>query len=272
MKKSLLMSVAIVGLVAGGHFASAQSPSGQTPGQKTEQPSGPSGGKMSPGSSSGQRSEQPGGTHQGTVGQREERNQGGMGQREERSQGTTGQREERNQGATGQREERNQGATGQREERNQGATGQREERNQGATGQREERNQGATGQREERDRAGASGRQDNRMGQQPSQNENRMGQSTTTTTNTNVNLTSDQRTKIRETVIRRSDAPRVSRSDINFNLSVGTPVPRSVHVVVLPDEVIQIHPAWRGFLYFLVGDEIVVVEPGSLQIVAVLPA
>jgi len=268
MKKTLLMSVAIVGLVAGGHFASAQSNYGQSPGQKTEQPSGQSGGKVSPGQSSGQRSEQQGGTHQGTTGQREERSQGQMGQREERNQGATGQREERSKGATGQREERNKGATGQREERNKGATGQREERNQGATGQREERNQGTMGQREERGQTGQ--REQNRMGQQPTQNENRMGQSTTT--NSNVNLTSDQRTKIRETVIRRSDAPRVSRSDINFNLSVGTTVPRSVHIVALPSEVIEIHPAWRGFLYFLVGDEIVVVEPGSLRIVAVLPA
>jgi hypothetical protein len=108
------------------------------------------------------------------------------------------------------------------------------------------------------------------MGQQPSQE--KTGQSSTTNTNVNVNLNAEQRTKIRETVIRRSDAPRLSKSNINFNLSVGTTVPRSVHVVALPAEVIEIHPAWRGYVYFLVGDEIVVCEPGSLRIVAVLPA
>jgi hypothetical protein len=33
-----------------------------------------------------------------------------------------------------------------------------------------------------------------------------------------------------------------------------------------------IRPAWRGFLYFVVEDEIIVVEPGSLKIVAVISA
>jgi len=31
-----------------------------------------------------------------------------------------------------------------------------------------------------------------------------------------------------------------------------------------------IHPQWHGYLYFLVGDQIVVVEPSSYRIVAVL--
>jgi hypothetical protein len=129
----------------------------------------------------------------------------------------------------------------------------------------------------DRNQPGATGRpstaqqpSQEKMGQQPSQE--KMGQSSTTNTNVNVNLNAEQRTKIRETVIRRSDAPRLSKSNINFNLSVGTTVPRSVHVVALPAEVIEIHPAWRGYVYFLVGDEIVVCEPGSLRIVAVLPA
>jgi len=59
---------------------------------------------------------------------------------------------------------------------------------------------------------------------------------------------------------------------VNFSLSVGTVVPRTVHVVALPPTVVSIYPAWRGFLYFIVGDQIVVVEPGTLRIVAVLAA
>jgi hypothetical protein len=35
---------------------------------------------------------------------------------------------------------------------------------------------------------------------------------------------------------------------------------------------VEIEPEWRGFEYFLVGDEIVVVDPATLEIVAVLPA
>jgi hypothetical protein len=39
---------------------------------------------------------------------------------------------------------------------------------------------------------------------------------------------------------------------------------------VVPETIVRIHPAWRGFMYFLVGDQIVIVEPGSLRIVAVI--
>ena len=30
------------------------------------------------------------------------------------------------------------------------------------------------------------------------------------------------------------------------------------------------HPEWRGFMYFVYNDEIIIVEPGSLKIVAVV--
>jgi len=93
----------------------------------------------------------------------------------------------------------------------------------------------------------------------------------TTSSQTNVQLSSDQRTKIRETVIKQSNAPRISRNEVNFSLNVGTVIPRSVHVAVLPETVIEIHPQWRGFQYVLVGDEIVILDP-SLRIVAIIPA
>jgi hypothetical protein len=40
----------------------------------------------------------------------------------------------------------------------------------------------------------------------------------------------------------------------------------------LPQTIVEVEPAWQGYLYFLVGDEIVVVDPYSFEIVAVLPA
>ena len=50
-------------------------------------------------------------------------------------------------------------------------------------------------------------------------------------------------------------------------------VPRGkVKLVALPSTIVEIEPSWRGFEYFLVGDEIVVVDPATLRIVAVLPA
>jgi cytoskeletal protein RodZ len=83
-------------------------------------------------------------------------------------------------------------------------------------------------------------------------------------------ISTEQRTQIRQTVMRVGDAPRVS--SVNFSLSVGTVVPRTVKYVLLPSRVVEIYPAWRGYHFFIVGDQIVIVEPGSLRIVAVIPA
>jgi Protein of unknown function (DUF1236) len=66
------------------------------------------------------------------------------------------------------------------------------------------------------------------------------------------------------------NAPRVS--SVTFSLSVGTVVPRTVKYAPLPPRVVEIYPAWRSYHFFIVGDEIVIVEPGSLRIVAVIPA
>jgi Protein of unknown function (DUF1236) len=83
-------------------------------------------------------------------------------------------------------------------------------------------------------------------------------------------ITTEQRTEIRQTVMQVGDAPRVS--NVTFSLSVGTVVPRTVKYVPLPSRVVEIYPAWRGYHFFIVGDQIVIVESGSLRIVAVIPA
>ena len=84
-----------------------------------------------------------------------------------------------------------------------------------------------------------------------------------------VNLTTEQKTKIRTTVIEK--APKVSRTDIKFSINIGTVVPRSVRVVAVPPTLVEIHPAWRGYSYFVVGDEIIIVEPRTLKIVMDVP-
>jgi Protein of unknown function (DUF1236) len=87
----------------------------------------------------------------------------------------------------------------------------------------------------------------------------------------NVQLSSDQRTQIRQTVIEAHNAPRVGHVD--FDVSVGTVVPRGrIHIVPVPETVVRIEPSWRGFLYFVYSDEVVVVNPNDMRIVAVLAA
>jgi hypothetical protein len=89
---------------------------------------------------------------------------------------------------------------------------------------------------------------------------------------TGAELSTQQRTEVRQTILQSGNVPRVSRSEVNINISVGTVVPRSVRLVSIPETIVRIRPAWRGFLYFVVEDEIIVVEPGSLKIVAVISA
>jgi hypothetical protein len=84
-----------------------------------------------------------------------------------------------------------------------------------------------------------------------------------------VTLTNEQRTTIRTTVLQGSNAPRVN--NVNFSLNVGTVVPRDrVKVVAVPATLVEIHPAWRGYMYFIVGERIIIVEPDGYTIVAVL--
>lgn len=88
---------------------------------------------------------------------------------------------------------------------------------------------------------------------------------------TNVQLSSQQRTQIRQTVIEARNAPRVGHVD--FDVSVGTVVPRGrIHVVPVPETLVRIEPSWRGYLYFVYSDEVVIVNPRDMRIIAVLPA
>ena len=79
-------------------------------------------------------------------------------------------------------------------------------------------------------------------------------------------MTTEQRTTIRNTVV--SKGPRAT--NVNFSVSVGTAVPTSVRVVAVPSTLIEIYPEWRGHMYFIVNDEIIIVDSRH-QIIAVLP-
>jgi hypothetical protein len=85
-----------------------------------------------------------------------------------------------------------------------------------------------------------------------------------------VNLSTEQKTKIHGIIVAERSAPRVAHVD--FQVNVGVVVPRTVKLARLPSTIITIEPSWRGYEYFLVGDQIVVVDPATFRIVAVLDA
>jgi hypothetical protein len=61
-------------------------------------------------------------------------------------------------------------------------------------------------------------------------------------------------------------------ADVKFSVTVGAMVPRSVHVEVLPENIVEIVPQYEGFDYIVVGDQILIVDPDTMEIVAIVPA
>lgn len=93
-------------------------------------------------------------------------------------------------------------------------------------------------------------------------------QSSSTNVNAQVNINSQQRTRVTESISRLNVQPL---TNVNFSLSVGTAVPRDVRLQTLPADVVEVVPQYRGYSFFVVRDEIVIVEPSTYKIVTVLP-
>jgi hypothetical protein len=215
-------------LVAGIALASAQdTPRGG--GQPGGQPGGAAQSPAAPGGGAQDRQQSPS-------------PQGGGGQAQQ-DQGKKGQKD---QGKQGQKEGKDQGKQGQ-------TTGQREQ-SPSAQGQRDQ--SPAKTERGQRDQ----GRDQGKQGPAGGQAEQGRGGSA-------PNLSTEQRTRIRETVLVGGNAPRVN--NVNFSVRVGTVVPRTVRVVAVPSVLVEIHPQWRGYMYFVVGDEIIIVDRNH-RIIAVL--
>lgn len=81
-------------------------------------------------------------------------------------------------------------------------------------------------------------------------------------------LSTEQRTKI-TTIIKRQ---KVQPTRLNVSINIGTRIPANVHFYTLPVEVVTVYPEWRGYDYILVGDQIVIVNPRTHEIVAIIDA
>ncbi len=96
-------------------------------------------------------------------------------------------------------------------------------------------------------------------------------QGTAGTSDTNVRLSQQQRAQIHRRIIDARGAPRAGH--VNFDVRVGTMIPRGrIRIMPVPQTLVRIQPRWRGYLYFVYADEIVVVNPRDMRIVAVLSA
>ena len=84
----------------------------------------------------------------------------------------------------------------------------------------------------------------------------------------NVNLTPEKRTRIHDVIVSERRTPRLS--SVDFDVSVGARVPRSTRFLALPRTLVEIQPEWRGFEYLMIADQIVIVNPRSMEIVAIV--
>lgn len=135
------------------------------------------------------------------------------------------------------------------------------------------KSKGAETTRDPRDQKGGKAASDERSkdGMKADQKNAGEGKAGTTTgqAGAGAKLSSEQRTTIRTSITKQNIKPA---TNINFSINVGTRVPRTVGFHPLPAEVVTIYPDWRGYEFFLVNDQIVVVNPRTLEIVAVLEA
>ena len=244
MRSKLLISTAA--LLAGVALASAQSMQGEQRGGAAQGPQSQSSPKQSP-------------SQDGMQGTQDRSQRGQAGQATGQAQPESGAQ----QGKQGQSQQRSQG----QKQRDQ-TSGQGSQREQGQTGQSQ---QGQT----QPGRAQPSQTQPSQTqsGQAPQQGQTQQGQTQQGQAGQagqaggSANLTTEQRTRVRETVLTGSNVPRVN--NVNFTLSVGTTVPTRVRVVAVPPPLIEIYPQWRGHMYFVVGDQIIIVDR-SHRIVAVI--
>ena len=83
-----------------------------------------------------------------------------------------------------------------------------------------------------------------------------------------VQLTEEKRTNVGQTLSKDRNVNRAT--NVNISISVGTRLPQSVRLVVLPASIITIVPEYRSYRYVVVNDQICIVEPNSYEVVEII--
>lgn len=250
MKHKLMVSVAALALAAGSTLAMAQGQGGNGGGAG---PAGPGGGapaQMDRGAPGGGAGAAPGGARGG-----ESASPGGAMQKD--APGTLNESP-----APGP----SKGAQDRGSQPNQKATQERTVPDTKQKSTQERNNAPMEKQRATEQAPAQGGAKQDKSAQQPANGGTKQGAAKGDMKSSNVSLTSEQKTTVRNTVI--NNGPKVT--NVNFNISVGTVVPRTVRVAPVPTTLVSIEPSWRDHMYFIHGDEIIIVEAGTLRIVAVI--
>jgi hypothetical protein len=85
-----------------------------------------------------------------------------------------------------------------------------------------------------------------------------------------VQISQTQRVRIREAFRHhRGHFHRVAR--VGFPIFVGASVPSDYSFYDMPDDFVEYAPEYGGYKYIVVGDEILIIDPRTWEIVAIIP-
>ncbi len=80
-------------------------------------------------------------------------------------------------------------------------------------------------------------------------------------------VTGDRRSKVTTTFSRHLVEPE---RNLNIEINVGVAVPRDVRFYAIPQDIIVVVPEYRDYRYFIVGNQLCIVDPDSYEIVDII--
>jgi len=95
--------------------------------------------------------------------------------------------------------------------------------------------------------------------------------SQTTTGNAATSATAAPPAEKRTQIVSAIKSEKIEETtNVNFNISVGSAVPASVHFHPLPARIVEIYPEWRGYDVIFVHGQYIIVRPQTREIVYII--
>jgi hypothetical protein len=103
---------------------------------------------------------------------------------------------------------------------------------------------------------------------QPNANTNANANGATGNTQGVITLNEQQNTRVAQAIRQANVRPL---TNVSFSIAVGATIPADVQLNVMPMELVEIVPQYRGYSFVVVEHEALVIDPGTRAIVAVVP-
>jgi hypothetical protein len=84
-----------------------------------------------------------------------------------------------------------------------------------------------------------------------------------------TNLPHDKAARVAQTLMASGSVQKSPSINVN-EVNVGVDLPGDVVISPLPPAIVEIVPEFRGYDYFVVGDEVVIVDPATRQVVEII--